>query len=274
MLVGELGGQDQGPAAAVHDPATRRLFLQITNVAPAGVQQGLYDLALDPNFATNHYYYVFYTAATPDGGYDRLSRFTANADLTGTVAGQRVRPLPGSRSIRPTTSTTAAASRSATTARSTSRPASISRGRRAQDLNSPRGKVHRINMDGTRADRQPVLRRRRAALGFGLGLRPAQSVPRLLRRPDRPALHRRRRRQRQRTSNEEVDVGARGANYGWPDSEGPCSAPCTSPLYDYEHNGTGTRRSRAGSSTTARSSRPACRATTSSPTTPRTGSSA
>ena len=40
------------------------------------------------------------------------------------------------------------------------------------------------------------------------------------------------------TSNEELELGARGANYGWPDSEGQCSAPCTSPLYDYEHNGT------------------------------------
>ena len=39
------------------------------------------------------------------------------------------------------------------------------------------------------------------------------------------------------TAREEVDVGARGANYGWPNSEGPCSAPCTSPLYSYPHNG-------------------------------------
>ena len=53
---------------------------------------------------------------------------------------------------------------------------------------------HQPGRDG--ADRQPVLRRRRTELGFDLGLRPAQSVPRLLRRPNRPALHRRRRRQR------------------------------------------------------------------------------
>ena len=39
------------------------------------------------------------------------------------------------------------------------------------------------------------------------------------------------------TSNEEVNLGVRGANYGWPNSEGPCAPPCTSPLYDYEHNG-------------------------------------
>ena len=62
--------------------------------ASAGVQQGIYDIALDPNFATNHYYYIFYTAGTPN--HDRLSRFTANATLTGTVARKRVHPLRGS----------------------------------------------------------------------------------------------------------------------------------------------------------------------------------
>ena len=61
------------------------LFLQITNIGSAGVQQGIYDIALDPSFATNHFYYVFYTLGSPN--HDRVSRFTANATLTGTVAG-------------------------------------------------------------------------------------------------------------------------------------------------------------------------------------------
>jgi hypothetical protein len=39
------------------------------------------------------------------------------------------------------------------------------------------------------------------------------------------------------TSKEEVNLGVRGANYGWPNSEGNCSAPCTSPIYFYPHNG-------------------------------------
>lgn len=52
------------------------------------MQQGLFDIVLDPDFATNHFYYLFYTAATPNR--DRLSRFTANAINTGTVAGSEV----------------------------------------------------------------------------------------------------------------------------------------------------------------------------------------
>ena len=234
MLVGELAGKIK-LLPPPYTRRTRRCSTSSPTSAPSGVQQGIYDLALDPNFATNHYYYVFYTRGTPER-YDRLSRFTATADLTGTV------PAARTSSIRIPQHAERGASRrrhrtSPTTARSSSPPANSSIAAGAQDLNSPRGKVHRINMDGTRPDRQPVLRRGRPELRLDLGLRPAQPVPRLLRRPDRSAVHRRRRRQRSRTSNEEVNLGARGANYGWPNFEGACPAPCTSPLYSYQHNG-------------------------------------
>src|SRR4029079_6378477 len=85
LLVGELSGKIK-QLAPPYTSVSSTLFNQL-NVAPSGVQQGLYDLALDWNFATNHYYYVFYTAATAGGAYDRLSRFTASSDLTGTVPG-------------------------------------------------------------------------------------------------------------------------------------------------------------------------------------------
>ena len=49
------------------------------------MQQGIYDIVLDPDFTNNHYYYVFYTLGSPN--HDRVSRFTANAAVTGTVAG-------------------------------------------------------------------------------------------------------------------------------------------------------------------------------------------
>jgi chitodextrinase len=74
MLVVELAGiiKVLPPPYTNPDPTP---FLQLTNVGSAGVQQGIYDVALDPNFSTNHYYYIFYTARTPN--VDRLSRFTA-----------------------------------------------------------------------------------------------------------------------------------------------------------------------------------------------------
>ena len=84
LLVAELAGRIKilSPPYTQADPG---LFLQINNIGSAGVQQGIYDLVLDPNFASNHFYYVFYTLGSPN--HDRVSRFTANASLTGTVAG-------------------------------------------------------------------------------------------------------------------------------------------------------------------------------------------
>ena len=84
MLVVELAGTIRvlPPPYTTPDPTP---FLQLTNIGSAGVQQGIYDIALDPNFATNHYYYIFYTLGTPNR--DRCSRFTANATLTGTIPG-------------------------------------------------------------------------------------------------------------------------------------------------------------------------------------------
>ena len=38
-------------------------------------------------------------------------------------------------------------------------------------------------------------------------------------------------------NKEEVNLGVAGANYGWPDFEGSCPAPCSSPIYFYSHNG-------------------------------------
>jgi glucose/arabinose dehydrogenase len=87
MLVVELQGTIKvlPPPYTTPDPTP---FLQLTNVGSSGVQQGLFDMVLDPDFASNHFYYVFYTAGSPNR--DRLSRFTANASNTGTVAGSEV----------------------------------------------------------------------------------------------------------------------------------------------------------------------------------------
>ena len=129
MLVAELPGTIKvlPPPYTQPDPTP---FLQLTNVGSAGdgtvAQEGIYDLALDPNFATNHYYYISYTAQTPNR--DRLSRFTANATLTGTVPGSELIIYQDPQDA-PTTNTTAVQSLSATTGRSTSPPATNSRAR-------------------------------------------------------------------------------------------------------------------------------------------------
>jgi len=54
-----------------------RVFLDLSSVVNSGYELGLLGLAFDPNFATNRYYYVYYTISNPQRS--RVSRFTADA---------------------------------------------------------------------------------------------------------------------------------------------------------------------------------------------------
>src|SRR6476469_5383479 len=60
-------------------------FVSLT-VDPFG-ERGLLGVAFDPNFTTNNFVYVYYTATTPTT-HNRVSRFTANGDVA--VVGSEV----------------------------------------------------------------------------------------------------------------------------------------------------------------------------------------
>ena len=97
MLVAELAGKIKvlPPPYTQADPTP---FLQLTNVGSAGdgtvAQQGIYDLALDPNFATNHYYYISYTAQHTQPRSPLALHGQCHADRHRT--GERTHHLPGS----------------------------------------------------------------------------------------------------------------------------------------------------------------------------------
>jgi glucose/arabinose dehydrogenase len=232
MLVAELQGRIKllPPPYLTPSPG---LFLQITNIGQAGVQQGIYDLVLDPAFTTNHYYYVFYTLGTPN--HDRVSRFTANAALDGTVPGSEFvlyeDPQDANAEHHGGALNFGNDGKLLFTTGEHFVPSA------APLLTSPRGKVHRINTDGTAPADNPFY--------DGAGPNVDTIWARGLRNPYRayydpptgrlfigdvggndPA-----------TSKEEIDLGVRGADYGWPATEGPCATPCTSPLLWYPHAG-------------------------------------
>lgn len=230
MLVTELQGKIKVIPAPYTTPDPTP-FLQITT-GTSGVQQGIYDLALDPAFTTNHYYYIFYTAAD---GHDQLSRLTANAGVTGTVSGSALvlyrDPQAANAEHHGGAITFANDGKLMLTTGEHFDPA------RSQDLSSPRGKILRFNPDGTVPTDNPFYDGAGShydaiwALGLRNPYRAYYDSPtgRLfigdVGGNDPP------------TSREEVDLGVRGANYGWPDFEGPCSSPCTSPIYTYPHSG-------------------------------------
>ncbi len=232
LLIAELAGKIKIVPAPYTTPDPTP-FLQLTNVGTAGVQQGIYDFALDPNFATNHYYYVFYTLGTPN--HDRLSRFTANATNTGTVAGSEFVLYEDPQNAN-------AEHHGGAIMFGNDGKLYFTTGEHfdaaaAQNLNSPRGKVHRINLDGTVPTDNPFY--------DGTGPHVDSIWAYGLRNPYRAYYDAPTGRMYigdvggndYSTAQEEVDLGARGANYGWANYEGDCSAPCTSPLYTYAHNG-------------------------------------
>ena len=70
MLVTELPGKVQ-VLSPPYTTVRATPFLQLTNVGNdgyAGLQQGIFSIALDPAFAVNRYVYLFYTMRTPEQG--------------------------------------------------------------------------------------------------------------------------------------------------------------------------------------------------------------
>jgi glucose/arabinose dehydrogenase/PKD repeat protein len=232
MLVVELQGKVKilSPPYTSPDPG---LFLQLTNVGVAGVQQGIYDLVLDPNFGINHYYYIFYTLGTPNR--DRVSRFTANAMLTGTVPGSELVLYQDGQDADEEHHGGALNFGNDGKLYFTTGEHFVPE--TSQMLTSPRGKVHRINSDGTIPTDNPFYD------GAGPNVDSIWALG--LRNPYRASYDPPTGRlfigdvggNDNSTAIEEINVGARGANYGWPDVEGPCGAPCTSPIHSWPHAG-------------------------------------
>ena len=76
IFVAELGGR----LRVIKNGALLATPFVTLNVAPGGGERGLAGVVLDPNFASNHYVYLYYTAPTPTI-HSRVSRFTANGDV-------------------------------------------------------------------------------------------------------------------------------------------------------------------------------------------------
>ena len=143
MLVGELTETIWvvQPGASQPDPTP---FLQLDGSRLIG-EQGLLDILVDPNFAQNGYYYVFYTRATSSGNHNRVSRFTASGNAT----------VPGSEvALWEDPDDAGEGHLGGSLAFGTDGKLYISTGENwtpadAQRLDIPRGKILRINKDGT-----------------------------------------------------------------------------------------------------------------------------
>ncbi len=235
MLVLELGGKIWSVPAGTTQVRTTP-FLSLTNIGSLNGQQGLMGMVLDPDFANNRYYYVFYTLGSPNR--DRVSRFTATADHLGTVAGSEFVVYQDPQSAH-------AEHHGGALNFGNDGKLYITTGEHfdpplAQSLTSPRGKILRINKDGTIPTDNPFF----DGTGpnrddvWALGLRNPfrafyDSASGKLYIADVGGNN-------FSTAQEEVNVGVAGANYGWPNCEGlSCGTnpAYRSPIYSYPHNG-------------------------------------
>lgn len=194
-------------------------------------ERGLSCIAFDPNFSINKYVYVCYTtSSTPI--HSRLSRFTANGDVA--VAGSEVEILnfePSVNSIHNIGGMAFGMDGKLYLGVGNDNVNSNS-----QDLNNYKGKLLRINTDGSVPAGNPFTGSESAKRIWAYGIRNPWTVAI---QPGTGKIF-------------VIDVGegsweeinnatAGGKNFGWPGSEGMTSNPAyTSPVYTYAHGSTGT----------------------------------
>ncbi len=196
-------------------------------------ERGLLGVAIDPNFASNQYVYVYYTVpGTP--AHNRVSRFTANGDTA--IAGSEVNLLDidalstdtrhngGGIHFGPDGKLYISVGDNKVSANS-------------QSLSSLKGKILRINPNGSIPTDNPFYNQTTGvdraiwALGlrnpytFAFGTDPTGASRMFINDVGENTW-------------EEINDGIAGSNYGWPILEGPSSNPSfRSPIYAYSHNG-------------------------------------
>lgn len=196
--------------------------------AEVGGTQGLMGLAFDPDFATNGYVYVHYTAKTPTI-HNRVSRLVARGDVsTGAETVLLDLPTLNAKEINHDGGDLVFGA----DGKLLISVGDNLRSQNGQDMNTPFAKILRINPDGSIPTDNPFytttsgINRAIYAIGvrnpFKFAKQPGTN--RIFISDVGNALW------------EEVNELQRGGNYGWPLSEGPTSTPGhITPVFAYSH---------------------------------------
>jgi glucose/arabinose dehydrogenase len=212
-----------------------------TTVTTSSVgERGLLGVAIDPDFAANHFVYVYYTALSP-AIHNRVSRFTANGDVA----------VPGSETILFELNNLSNATnhnggaihfgpdgKLYFAAGENANPAN------AQTVTNVLGKIMRINPDGTIPFDNPgsfpgiggIPTGQNRAI-WAVGLRNPYTFT------FQPGTGRMFINDVGQNTWEEINDGIAGSNYGWNICEGFCSPPNAfyrDPLFIYGHGSTAT----------------------------------
>jgi glucose/arabinose dehydrogenase len=210
-------------------------FVTVTTTALG--ERGLLGIAFDPNFASNHFVYVYYTVPTAPI-HNRVSRFTANGNVA----------VPGSEFVVVDLDNLSTASNHNGGAIHFGPDGKLyvavgenANASNAQSLNNRLGKLLRINADGSIPSDNPTSFPGIAGSPSGAN-RAIWAVG--LRNPFtfgfQPGTGRLFINDVGAGTSEEINDGIAGSNYGWSICEGFCSPPNANlrdPLFRYGHSG-------------------------------------
>jgi glucose/arabinose dehydrogenase len=207
-------------------------FLTVS-VNAAG-ERGLLGVAFDPEFESNRFVYVYYTTAS-EPIHNRVSRFTASATNPDVAQAGSELPILNLPALGSTVHNGGAIhfgndGRLYVAVGENSVPS------RSQSLNTPLGKLLRINPDGSIPTDNPFYSETtgtsRAILALGLRNPYNFAVD-----PFNGRIHVN---DVGQDAWEEVNLGKTGANYGWPQTEGPSPAGVSGvryPIHAYQNAG-------------------------------------
>ncbi|HEX6706591.1 MAG TPA: PQQ-dependent sugar dehydrogenase [Albitalea sp.] len=193
-------------------------------------ERGLLGVAFHPGFASNGFVYVYYT--TSSSPHNRISRLVASGDVS-TGAETVLVDLPA---LSSATNHNGGAIHFGADGKLYAAVGDNATGSRAPDLNDVFGKMLRFNDDGSIPSDNPFC--------TTAGTQRCAIWARGLRNPFtfafQPGTGRLHINDVGEGTWEEINLGAPGANYGWPSSEGPnnIGAGITAPLFTYRHSDT------------------------------------
>ena len=205
-------------------------FLQFgTSEIDSSGERGLLGVAFHPNFSTNGWVYVYYTAKG-GGTHNRISRFVANGDVS-TGAESVLVDLPA---LSSATNHNGGALHFGVDGKLYVGVGDNANSANSQELSSPLGKLLRFNDDGTPASDNPNFTTQ-TGLARAVWARGLRNPFTFAVQPGTGRIHIN---DVGQNTWEEINLGAPGANYGWPASEGDnnITAGVTAPLFTYKHS--------------------------------------
>jgi glucose/arabinose dehydrogenase len=203
-------------------------------------ERGLMGVAFDPNFASNHYVYVYHTVPGSPA-HNRISRFTANGDVA--VANSEF-VVVNLDNLSSATNHNGGAIHFGPDGKLYVGVGENADGANSQSLSNRLGKILRINSDGTIPPDNPASFPGISGSTSGAN-RAIWAVG--LRNPFtfafQPGTTRMFINDVGQSTWEEINNGVAGSNYGWPTAEGPASPPNPNfrdPIFYYGHGSSST----------------------------------